>query len=134
MRILIVDDHEIVRRGVRQILAAENWEICGEAQNGRVAVEKVRALEPDVVVLDVSMPVMNGHEAASAIKRISPSTKIVFLTMHDARAMAAIMKTTGVDACVTKSETAERLVSVLKHLFPVNHGTHLKMKSESRRL
>jgi DNA-binding NarL/FixJ family response regulator len=116
LRILIVDDHEIVRRGVRRLLE-EHWEICGEAENGKIAVEKVRQLKPDAVVLDVSMPIMSGYQAAQEIRRISPSTKIVFLTMHDGFAMTSMVQTCKADGFVTKSETAERLVSVLKQLL-----------------
>jgi PleD family two-component response regulator len=72
-RILLVDDHELVRKGLRSLLD-EDWEICGEAANGAEAVGKVRELKPDLVLLDLGMPVMGGTEAARAIRSIAPET------------------------------------------------------------
>jgi DNA-binding NarL/FixJ family response regulator len=82
-RILVVDDAPAIRRSVRLYLEQEgNWIICGEAENGKVAIDRVRELRPDVVILDLSMPVMNGLEAARVIKTIAPGTRILMFTRH----------------------------------------------------
>ncbi len=80
--ILIVDDHAVVRRSVRSLLACHSLEVCGEAADGREGIQKLRELLPDVVLLDIEMPVMGGIEAAPEMLRIRPSVKILFLTMH----------------------------------------------------
>lgn len=79
VRLLVADDNEVVRIGVRTLIGNNpDWQICGEATNGREAIAKVRELAPDVVILDLTMPVMNGFQAAVEIRRIASSTKIVF--------------------------------------------------------
>src|SRR5579862_8708685 len=82
-QILVVDDHPIMRKGVCELLARDRrWTVCGEAKNGREAVENVRALKPDLVILDLNMPVMNGIEAAREIRRVAPATRILILSLH----------------------------------------------------
>ena len=81
-RILIVDDNSIARTTIRGLLDWHSFQVCGEAQDGRDAITKVTELRPDIVILDINMPGMNGINAAYEIRRISPSTKIVFLTIH----------------------------------------------------
>ena len=81
-RILLVDDFQRIRSGVRTLLTSEPVEICGEAENGREAIERVRELHPDLVLLDIVMPVMSGIEAAYEIHRISPSTKRLLQNEH----------------------------------------------------
>ena len=101
IRLLIVDDHEVVRVGLRFVLAQNReWVICGEASNGVEAVERTAELQPDVVILDLSMPVMSGLEAARRIRVISPATKIIVFSMHE---MPATAREIGADAFVTKS-------------------------------
>src|SRR5216684_1842176 len=83
-RLLIVDDHEIVRKGVRMLFANnDSFEVCGEAQNGMEAIRMVPELSPDVVILDLSMPGMNGFETAAIIRLIAPSIRIVFFSAHE---------------------------------------------------
>ena len=116
-RILIADDHEVMRRGVRSLLEAKpEWEICGEAADGREAVAQVVALKPDLVVLDLTMPVLNGLHAAKEIRRISPGTKIVIFTLHDSAHVATEARGAGADAVVVKSAPAERLVETIERL------------------
>src|SRR5713101_312223 len=80
--VLVVDDHSVTRLTIRSLLMWHSLPVCGEAENGKQAVEKVKELGPEVVLLDIEMPVMNGIQAAHQIRRISPSTKILFLTIH----------------------------------------------------
>src|SRR5258705_10586712 len=84
LRILLADDHDVVRRGLRDQLAShEGWDVCGEAKDGREAVKLALELKPDVVVLDLSMPELNGLEATRQIRRDLPRTEILIFTMHD---------------------------------------------------
>ncbi len=115
MRILIADDHEIMRRGVRSILAAESqWEICGEAVDGCDAVNKVEQLRPDVVVMDVSMPVMNGLEAARTIRQSFPEIEVLMLTQHESQEMLRQAFKAGAKGYVSKSAIPQNLVSAVK--------------------
>lgn len=110
-KLLIVDDNEIVRMGVRGLMYGQTqWEICGEAENGADAISKVAELSPDVVILDLIMPVISGFEAASRIRQISPSTKIVFFSVHDTPTIARMV---GADAFVSKSSAAQDLVRAI---------------------
>jgi DNA-binding NarL/FixJ family response regulator len=86
-RILIVDDHHAARITIRELLNWHSFQVCGEAKDGKEAIQKVNDLEPDIVLMDINMPVMNGLAAAREIRRILPKTKIVFLTEHDTPAM-----------------------------------------------
>src|ERR1700681_1255257 len=84
LRILIADDHEVVRRGLSTLLQAhDGWEICGEAKDGREAVEKAKQLKPDVVIVDVGMPNLNGLAATRQLAQQSPNCKIIVLTIDD---------------------------------------------------
>ncbi len=85
------------------------YDICGEAGNGQEAIEKVVELRPDVVVLDLRMPVMGGTEAARQIRRLSPATKIVFLSVHDSETVVELTRLAGADACLSKRCAAEDL-------------------------
>lgn len=116
-RILLVDDFQRIRSGVRSLLTGEPVEICGEAENGIEAIERVRELHPDLVLLDIVMPVMNGIEAAYEIHRISPSTKIVFFTIEDTAEAAAVARLIGVDGLVPKATAGTDLVPTLKRLL-----------------
>ena len=120
-RILLVDDFQRIRSGVRTLLTSEPVEICGEAENGREAIERVRELHPDLVLLDIVMPVMNGIEAAREINRISPSTKIVFFTIEDTPEAAAVARLIGVDGLVPKSAAGTELIPTLKRLLRNEH-------------
>ena|SRR5438309_9289284 len=82
-RILIVDDHPAARITIRELQDWHSFQVCGDAQNGKEVIEKVIETKPDIVLLDINMPVMNGMQAAIEIRRIAPSTKVVFLTVHD---------------------------------------------------
>jgi DNA-binding NarL/FixJ family response regulator len=111
LSILIADDHEVVRRGVRALLEVRpEWKICGEAATGREAIEKARKLRPDLVLLDLTMPEMDGLEAIPQILSVCPGAKILVLTMHDSGEMAAQALAAGASGLVLKSDAARDLV------------------------
>ena len=112
IQVLVVDDHEIVRKGVRFLLSDETqYHICGEAENGIGAIEKILDVSPDVVVLDLMLPIMNGYETAARIRKIAPSTKIVFFSLHEIPSSAQMV---GADAFVPKSHLADELASTIR--------------------
>ncbi|HET7840573.1 MAG TPA: response regulator transcription factor [Terriglobia bacterium] len=118
VRIFIADDHEIVRHGLRRLLESQpGWEICGEAASGREAVEKVCQAKPDVVILDFSMPELNGAEAARRILKGSPRTEIVILTMHDTERLLREVLQAGARGYVLKSDAANDLVSAVNAML-----------------
>ena len=83
-RILVADDHEVVRRGLVSLLQQQpEWQVCGEAADGREAVDKAQQLRPDVVILDIGMPSLNGLEATRQILKINPNARVLILTLHD---------------------------------------------------
>jgi len=100
-RILVVDDHEVVRLGIVGLLK-DSWDICGQAANGLEAIEKVRELEPDLVLMDLRMPVMGGTEATRQIRAMSPKTKIVLLSMYESESVVELARLMGADACLSK--------------------------------
>src|SRR5438270_11842555 len=88
IRILLADDHDVVRQGLRTILRARpEWEICGEATNGKEAIEAVQRLQPDVVILDVTMPITSGLEATEELQRLHLDTRVLIFTMHDSKSL-----------------------------------------------
>jgi len=97
-RILVVDDVPAVRTGLRSLLTSDQLEICGEAENGRQAVDQVRELYPDVVVIDISMPVMDGLRATMEIRRIAPATKIILFSIPDGPQAKTAARMVGADA------------------------------------
>ena len=115
VRILIADDHPIIRRVVRSTLQQHpHFEICGEAVNGAEAIEEAKKLKPDVVVLNVSMPVMPGFEAAREIKTILPESAIVILSQNADQHFIAEAKKVGVQAYVSKTKAGESLVKAVE--------------------
>jgi DNA-binding NarL/FixJ family response regulator len=83
LRILLADDHEVVRKGLSSLLQSHGWEICGEVSDGRQAVEKTQQLKPDLVILDIGMPNLNGLDATRQILHTNPQQKILILTITD---------------------------------------------------
>lgn len=114
-RILIVDDNSMVRTTIRGLLDWHSFQICGEAQDGKDAITKVMELRPDIVLLDINMPGMNGVNAAYEIRRISPSTKIVFLTIHDTPAARHNTRLWS-HGFVSKSAAGTELIPILNRL------------------
>jgi DNA-binding NarL/FixJ family response regulator len=109
---LIVDDHEVVRRGVRSILVARpEWEVIGEASNGRDAIEAAKTHRPDVVILDISMPVMNGLEAAPCI--VNLGCRVLVFTMHESKELIAAIRATGAHGFVQKMQAGGQLIEAI---------------------
>lgn len=114
MRILIADDHDVVRKGICAILASrKNLQVCGEAADGREAVDKARELQPDAIILDISMPRLDGFAAAREIKQILPDVPIVFLSMHDGTGVIEQAKAAGGQAYVKKMQAGSDLLRAL---------------------
>jgi DNA-binding NarL/FixJ family response regulator len=117
LRILIVDDHDLLRRGVRTLLESHaGWEICGEATTGREAVAKAEELKPDIVILDISMPDLNGVEAARRIRKASPNTEILVLSVHYSDQLIREIVYTGVRGYVVKSDSDRDLIIAVETL------------------
>jgi len=122
-RILIADDHDVVRQGIRSIITRfrPDWEICGEVTDGAAAIAAVQNLIPDVIILDITMPVMSGVEAASRISKLGLPTRILIFTMHESNRMIADVSQAGAHGCVLKSEASRDLLIALETLM--NGGT-----------
>jgi len=117
LQILIADDHEIVRHGVRSLLQSHaGWEVCGEATDGRDAVEKAASLKPNVVVLDIGMPNLNGLDAARDILRAEPQTAILILTIDESEQVMREVLNAGARGFVLKSDAARDLVAAVEAL------------------
>ena len=115
LSILVADDHEVVRRGIRALLEGRpEWKICGEAATGREATEKAKKLRPDLVLLDLAMPDVDGLEAIQKILNDRPSTKILVLTMNDSGEMASRVLAAGARGLVLKSDAARDLVRAVQ--------------------
>lgn len=118
VRILIADDHEVVRRGVRSLLTSrKEWDVCGEAVDGRDAVKKAKELKPDVVVLDISMPHLNGFEAARLIHKEVPQSKILILSQHNVSEMLQTALDSGARGYVSKSEVSRDLLPAVEAII-----------------
>ncbi len=116
-RILIADDHEIVRRGLRPLIASQvNWEICGEARDGRETMVLAEELRPDILVLDIGMPALNGVEVTRAIKRTLPEIEVLAFTGTESETLVHQLFAAGARGCVLKSEAAEHLIPALQAL------------------
>lgn len=115
--VLIVDDSLPIRRSLRTWLEQRGgWKVCGEAENGAVAVERVRALKPDVVILDLSMPVINGLEAARKIASIAPETAMVLFTMHASEHLMKDARNAGIRDVISKLDGPANLLASLENI------------------
>lgn len=115
IKIVIADDHEIVRQGVRNLIESESgMELCGEATVGRDAVELVMRVEPDLAILDISMPGLNGIEATRQILKLRPQTKVLMFTMHDAEQLVLEVFNSGAHGYLLKSDAGRHLVTAIR--------------------
>ena len=130
-RLLIVDDHEAVRASVRMLFANnDSFEVCGEAQNGMEAIRMVPELSPDVVILDLSMPGINGFETAAKIRQIAPSIRIVIFSVHE---IPSTSLRVGADAFVSKSSALQDLVLTVNRVLQLGGNLQAQQKSSSAR-
>jgi DNA-binding NarL/FixJ family response regulator len=117
LRILVADDHEIVRRGLVSLIKSHpDWEICAEADNGRQAVEKTSESKPDIAILDIGMPVLNGLEATRQILREHPGVRVLILTITDSDQAVQAVLDAGARGFLLKSDAARDLVTAVEAL------------------
>jgi DNA-binding NarL/FixJ family response regulator len=120
LRILIADDHDLMRRGIRALLQSHaGWEVCGEAHTGREAVAKAEELKPDIVILDISMPDLNGVDAAKRIRKGSPDTEVLILSVHYSDQLIRDILEAGVRGYIVKSDSDRDLIIAVETL--ANH-------------
>jgi DNA-binding NarL/FixJ family response regulator len=118
LRILVADDHESVRKGVCVILGTRgDIEVCGEAANGREAIDKAQEVKPDLIIMDITMPVLNGIDAAEVLRKTMPHVPILFLSMHQSRQIMSEAKRVGVQGYVKKSDAADTLLNAVDALL-----------------
>jgi DNA-binding NarL/FixJ family response regulator len=116
--VLIVDDNSLIRQAVCGLFEREaDFEVCGEAENGKVAVEKARGLRPDLIVLDLSMPVMNGFEAARVLKRLMPTVPLIMYSAFGDKLVEKQARLIGISAVVSKTEHAGVLIHKARGLL-----------------
>jgi len=123
LRILIVDDHETVRQGVRALLSRRrDWVVCGEAGDGFEAVEKAKSLRPDVVLMDLSMPGMDGVEATKIIRREVPESKVIIVSQNDPAVVSSQAAEIDAGGYVNKSDLARDLLPAVERLVADRSG------------
>jgi len=129
-RVLIVDDHAFIRRGVQSILQAfPEWELCGEAGNGTDAIPLVEQLDPDVILMDVTMPGMNGIDATRIIRQSHPRVKIVLLTLHESSEILRSGFRAGANGYLLKADAEDELMKALRVV--VGGGSYISPKIDN---
>ncbi|MGH9734364.1 MAG: response regulator [Candidatus Acidiferrales bacterium] len=121
LRILIADDHEAVRRGLKSALTGAGWVVCGEAVDGREAIQKAKELKPDLIILDVTMPNLGGLDAAREILKSGVGAKILMFTMHESRQIREETAALGVHALAVKSAPLSTLLATIDSLLIHTH-------------
>jgi two-component system, NarL family, response regulator NreC len=122
VRILLADDHKVVRQGTRALLSAvPEWEIVGEADNGRDAVSLTAELKPDIVILDISMPELNGLDATRQIKKKSPETEVLIFTGQETEELVHDVFDSGARSYIMKTDAADHLIDAIKALSEHKH-------------
>jgi DNA-binding NarL/FixJ family response regulator len=130
-RVLVVDDHPFVRRGVESILhTAPEWELCGEADNGNDAITLSESLKPEVIIMDVSMPGLNGIEATRTIHKNHPDTKVVLLTLHDAGELVKSAFRAGARGYLLKVDAEQELLKALRTV--IGEGSYISSKIDHK--
>jgi DNA-binding NarL/FixJ family response regulator len=129
-RVLVVDDHAFIRRGVQTILHPfPEWELCGEADNGNDAIRLTQELKPEVIIMDLSMPGLNGIEATRAIRKTHPDVKIVLLTLHESAELVRSAFRAGATGYLLKTDAEQELVKAL--IVVTGEGTYISPKIDS---
>ena len=117
LRVLVADDHEVMRTGVRALIEQEpGWQVCGTATNGQEAVDVARKLKPDVVILDMTMPELDGLEALREIKRALPNTEVVIFSAHYSEEVIAQLFEAGAKSYIQKSDAGRHLMTAIKSI------------------
>jgi DNA-binding NarL/FixJ family response regulator len=128
LRILVADDHDVMRLGIRELLGArEGWEICAEARDGREAVAKAEALKPDIVILDVNMPELNGIEAAGRIRKRSPATEVLIISFDYSDHLIRKIIDAGARGFVVKADSERDLIAAVEALS--NHRSFMTSRA-----
>lgn len=118
IRVLLADDHAVLREGLRTLLSLqENIEVVGEAENGQLAVEMVKQLHPDVVVMDIAMPVMDGLEATRVLKQQQPDARVLILSQHDNREYVFSVLQAGAAGYVLKKSGGAEVITAIRSVF-----------------
>jgi DNA-binding NarL/FixJ family response regulator len=126
-RVLIVDDHAFIRRGVQTILNPfPEWEFCGEADNGKDAIRMAEELKPEVIIMDLSMPGVNGIEATRAIRKTQPAVKVVLLTLHESAELVRSAFRAGASGYLLKTDAEQELVKALTVV--IGEGAYISPK------
>jgi DNA-binding NarL/FixJ family response regulator len=129
-RVLIVDDHAFIRRGVQTILHPyPEWEFCGEAENGKDAIRLADELKPEIIIMDVSMPGLNGIEATRAIRKSQPEVKVVLLTLHESAELLRSAFRAGARGYLLKTDAEQELVKALTVV--IGEGSYISPKMDS---
>ena len=133
-RVLLVDDNSVVLSLVRKLFESEpDFEVSGEAENGRDAVEKAEKLKPDLIILDLSMPVMTGLDAAPLLKTLLPDTRIILFTVQEGNQVEQLARVAGIHAVVSKSQAGSKLILQARALLGLmeqeNHPSKLRNAS-----
>ena len=127
LRILVADDHHVVRAGLRTLLETKKgWQVCAEAVNGREAVEKTEGTKPDVAVVDIGMPLLNGVEATRQIRKVSPTTEVLILSMHDSEILIQEVLEAGARGYILKDDADRNLIAAVEALS--KHETYLSSR------
>ena len=115
-RVLLADDHALIRQGLKALLESQGFQVVGEASDGQATLRSAEKTHPDVAILDISMPVLNGMDAARELKKSSPKTKIILLTQHDEDQYVTEALRAGAKGYVLKSQAAEDLVQAIREV------------------
>jgi two-component system nitrate/nitrite response regulator NarL len=115
VRVLVADDHEVMRMGIRNLIQFQSgWSVCAEASNGQEAIEKSAQFHPDVIIMDITMPVMNGLDAAREISRSQPEIPVILFSMHISDDLYRHMKVDGIRGAVAKGDAARDLTQAVE--------------------
>src|SRR5260370_12848569 len=118
-RVLLVDDSLIMRSMVRRLFESQSgFEVSGEAENGQEAIEKATSLKPDLIILDLAMPVMTGLDAAPVLRRMLPATLLILFTVYEGREVAKLALAAGIHALVSKTQAASTLITQPQAFLP----------------
>jgi DNA-binding NarL/FixJ family response regulator len=118
VRILLADDHDVVRRGLKAMLQEHaDWEVCGEALSGRQAVELARAMQPDIAILDLMMPGLNGLDTTRQIRKVSAGTQVLIFTMHHSEALVHDVLDAGARGYLLKTDAEKHIVTAVETLL-----------------